>query len=250
MSAPPRTAVYTLGSRPELFQRGAVFLSASIPYDKKFDPAQDSARYRDNQRYLATARPEAVREAVAQLCRYIFQQGLNLVFGAHPAISPMALDLARRFTPPAERQEKRVIIFQSDIFRDSVPSATLELANWEAGELLWTAQQGDPTWPDHGRAASLLHMRELMVQSPSLLAAVFIGGMEGVVDESRLFAQYNWGKLRYAIGSTGSASAELLATDEAHHSGNHPGPAMRKLLGTSPSYPLVIERIFADLGVP
>ena len=79
-----------------------------------------------------------MREAVAYLCRYTFQQDLALIFGAHPAISPMALDIARRFVPSSP--EKQVIIFHSAFFRpEDVSRATLDLANWDAGELLWTA---------------------------------------------------------------------------------------------------------------
>jgi len=249
MTTPQPTELYTLDSRRELFQRDAIFLSASVPYDKKFDSQQDHARYQENLHYLATARPEAVREAVAHLCRGAFQRDINLIFGAHPAISPMVLDIAGRFAPTAPIPEKRVIIFQSAFFdATSIPRATLDLARWDAGELILTAPQGSAGQPD--RAMSLLHMRELMVRSPRLIAAVFIGGMEGVKEESALFARYNPGKPRYAIGSTGSAAADLLDADEDHYSGRNPGPTMRNLLETSPSYPLVIERIFEDLGVP
>jgi len=55
-----------------------VFLSASVP-----DPSRHAA-------YFQTARPARIREAVTQLARVVLPHGL-LVFGGHPAISPLVL---------------------------------------------------------------------------------------------------------------------------------------------------------------
>jgi hypothetical protein len=183
---------------------------------------------------------------VAHLCRFTFQRDLNLIFGAHPSIAPMVLEAARRFGSANGR--KQVLVFQSAYFEsDLIPRKTLELANWESGELLWTERK---TWrgqPD--KAQSLTHMRHAMVQSPQLIGAIFIGGMEGVEEESTLFQQQQPGKPCYALGSTGSAAKDILSRFPDAFSGNNRAIRASDLMGLE-SYPLVMKRLFADLGVP
>jgi hypothetical protein len=240
----PPVHIYVPGSRPDLFQSPALFLSASVPY--KRDGLTAPAEIARNDRYIQAAQPALIREAVAHLCRFTFQRDINLIFGAHPSIAPMVLEAARRFG--ADSGRKRVIVFQSTYFESKrIPRETLALSNWQYGELLWTDQQTLRGQPD--KKQSLRHMREVMVQSPKLIGAIFIGGMEGVEEESTLFTRHQPGKPSYAIGSTGSAAQELLSNSPDAFSGNHRTIRASDLM-TLKSYPLLMKRLFSDLGKP
>lgn len=192
---------------------------------------------------MERAEPLRIREAVSYLCRYAFSRSLGIVFGAHPAISPLLLEAASRFSPePAA--SPRVIIFQSEHFAETIPRATLELANWKSGELVWT--KSAPT-----RADSLTLMRSIMAASPGLEAAIFIGGMEGLYEEARLFREHNRNAPMVAIGSTGSAASRLcvdgygdLGPDEFHGRGLD-----TETLRSLDAYSVVFQQVFAGLGL-
>ncbi len=216
-----------------LLRPRAILLSASVPRDKDDLIGQERL---DNLAFVNSAKPTQIREAVVYFCRFAFQNDLNIIFGAHPEISPMVLEAALRFA--SRSTHKRVLIFQSAWFaNDRLVKATLDLADWSGGELLWTA-------PSTTRAESLTTMRQTMVAAPGLVGAVFIGGMSGVIDESQLFSQAQWNKPRFAIGSTGSAAAKLLRDEPDQHSGPH---ATASILAREQSYPLVMQRIFEDV---
>jgi hypothetical protein len=158
----------------------AVFLSASVP-----DP-------RRHQRYFGAADIIGIREAVLALVQVVLPRA-RLVFGGHPAISPLVV-LA------ADRVELRgqVRIFQSEWFREVVPPENLAFPC-----IKWTPViSGDLN-------QSLQAMRESMLASESFAAGVFIGGMEGVEEEFALFRQRHPIVPAYAIASTGAAALEL-----------------------------------------
>lgn len=159
---------------------GAVFLSASVP-----DPLR-SARYADS------ADVVGIREAVLALADVVLPRA-HLVFGGHPAISPLMVRAADRL---GRRDDVR--IFQSEVFRAFVPKDSLAFPFIE-----WTAGvAGDPD-------ASLRLMREHMLQSEPLSAGVFIGGMEGVVDEFDLFREFHPDLPAYPVASAGGAALLL-----------------------------------------
>ncbi len=144
----------------------SIFLSASVP---------------NRPPWVDDARPREVRDAVRLLCRYAFTNGYDLVFGGHPAITPMVLQVARDVLDPDD-ERPRVAIFQSRFFldHDVFPPEALELAADARAEMCLTANIDDD------REASLRHMRELMITAaPELRGAVYAGGMEGVVAINR-----------------------------------------------------------------
>src|SRR5262245_47965387 len=77
----------------------ALFLSASQPVVKY---EKDDLRYGRNLHHVSTARPELIRAAVVELRKWSFHRGLVLVYGGHPAISPLVLEAARRFGSPSD----------------------------------------------------------------------------------------------------------------------------------------------------
>lgn len=238
---------YVPGTCPELFLTPSIFLSASIP--PSGDPA--GASLGPGQFFARGDEPQRIRDAVSHLCRFVFQSGMGLIFGAHPAIAPMVLSAATRFIPQppdAGPAAKRVIIFQSAFFEpNEIPRATLDLADWTHGELLLTARKDQ--FGQKNREDSLTHMREAMIGSPNILGAVFIGGMDGILEEARLCQKGRPAVPCYAVGSTGGAAQYLLARAPDAFCGNRRHITSAELNSLS-SYPVVMDKILQDLGIP
>ncbi|TAL79987.1 MAG: hypothetical protein EPN75_08840 [Beijerinckiaceae bacterium] len=159
-----------------------VFLSASVPL-----PSRNAA-------YFNTADVIAIRDAVRALTIVIIEQKAQLVFGGHPAISPMIrLQIAQAGMPVGDR----VVMFQSRFFDRAFPddNAAFERV------ILTDAIEDD-------RQKSLIHMRETML-SGTFNCGIFIGGMEGVEEEYEMFRRLQPGVPAFPVASTGAASAML-----------------------------------------
>ena len=194
-----------------------IFLSASVP---------------SREGWREDARPAEIEEAIVSLARAVFARGGRLLFGGHPSISPLISSVAGEYFKPDEARTVRpVITFQSEFFKGGLPDETWLLYRMGWSSIEWTGKRPAGGEPD--REASLRWMREWMLLGPDLpqevrmrneLAApkamVAIGGMEGVIDEARMFlehARYWDGGERskiYALASGGGAAARLLFTDD------------------------------------
>lgn len=159
---------------------GPVFLSASIP-----SPARDPA-------YMATTNLVAIREAVSALTLVVVPT-TRLVFGGHPAISPLVHLAAERLGAP-----DHVFIYQSAFFQNVIPPSSLKFRH-----LIWTPAGVD-------RASSLLRMRRQMIGSEAFQSGVFIGGMDGVEEEFELFRLHHPHATLLAVASTGAAARVLF----------------------------------------
>lgn len=160
-----------------------IFLSASVPLPSR------------NPTYFKSADVIAIRDAVRALVMVVVEQQAQLVFGGHPAISPMIrLQITQTGTPVGDR----VVMFQSRFFERDFPH---DNAAFERVELV-DAVVGD-------REASLRRMRETMFGVP-FDAGLFIGGMEGIEHEYAMFVQLQPGVPAYPIASTGAAAAILF----------------------------------------
>jgi len=95
---------------------------------------------------------------------------------------------------------KAVVLYQSKFFEDRFPEENQRFHNVEFID----AVQGD-------REASLLRMREAMFSRMDLEAAVFIGGMEGVVAEYDLFISSHPTAQIVTVPSPGGAALQLAA---------------------------------------
>ena len=224
----------------------AIFLSASVPYERQrppeMTPKEWAPRARVNQEYLQSAEPARIRAAVVAMTRAMLMRRMRLVFGAHPAISPMVLGVAHDIRAP----KGSILIYQSEYFRDELPDSTLELASWESGVLVLTPVVARGKKPEHERrSASLLLMRELMVAVPNLQAAVFVGGMEGVAEEAATFRARHPRAPSYAVASTGSCAQELWRQRSAAFSGTLAQPS---ILAEHPSYSIVAHSILDDMN--
>lgn len=164
----------------------SVFLSASVPLPGR------------NERFLKSADVIAIREAIKGLVEVVVQRG-TLVFGGHPAITPMIALLLRSYGNDAK---KRVILYQSEYFANKFPQETDEFI-----DLRLT--------PAHAksRKRSLERMRRHMIEDTPFQAAVFIGGMEGVLDEYELFKKRHPNAFCWPIASTGAAAREIFVAE-------------------------------------
>lgn len=157
--------------------RRAVFLSASVPDQGPF--------FRDSD-------PIAIREAILALVTIVVRER-DLVFGGHPAISPLVEHAARSLGAL-----ERVHIYQSRFFEDVIPDVAKEFPN-----LKWTdAVNGN-------KSDSLEKMRREMIGSKSFCAAVFIGGMDGITEEFRIFSEIHPTAVILPVASTGGATKDL-----------------------------------------
>ena len=159
-----------------------IFLSASVPL-----PAGDRA-------YFETADVIAIRDAIRALTMVVIEEEAELVFGGHPAITPMIrLQIAQTNTPVGDR----VVMFQSRFFEREFPE---DNAAFERVELT-DAVKND-------REASLERMRRAMLSKP-FNAGLFIGGLDGVELEYTMFERLQQGIPAFPVASTGAAAARL-----------------------------------------
>ena len=153
--------------------KGPIFLSASVP-ERELD------------RFVPD--PVAIREAVRALVAETVRDRM-LVFGGHPAISPLVEHAARDL-----QATDNVIIYQSMYFEKKIPDVAKKFRN-----LRWTP--ADPA----GQDASLTLMRTQMIHSTPFEAAVFIGGMDGLFEEWTIFTSRYPDAPAFPVASTEGA---------------------------------------------
>src|ERR1017187_4567983 len=154
-----------------------VFLSASVPTEKRFTNRFD---------------PLAIREAIIALV-VVTLRDRPLVFGGHPAISPLVEHAARSLGAL-----EHVHIYQSRFYEDRIPEVARKFEN-----LHWTERGAD-------EPESLKIMRQEMIRSWEFCGAVFVCGMEGIFEESNWFREFHNDKPQIPLGSTGGAAEMLL----------------------------------------
>lgn len=162
----------------------ALFLSASVPV-----PGRGQ--------YSETADPFLIHTAVRELVIATIRD-YTLVWGGHPAITPMIWTICQDL---GEEYSSRVVLYQSEYFRESYPDENRRFGNVKLVEKV-----------DNDRDASLLHMRREMLARSDLHAAVFIGGMEGISAEYTLFREHHPDRPILPIASAGGA-ARILAQE-------------------------------------
>lgn len=163
-----------------------VFLSASVPSPTR------------SRQYFDSADPLLIREAVKALVEVVIPRG-RLVFGGHPAITPLIAFFIQQFGLDASR----LTVYQSDSFRAQFPAALRDFYDVRIVT-------------DFGsRESSLDAMRKAMLSSTKFHAGVFIGGMEGVVGEAHLFREMHPNALFLPVASAGGAAARLYERESS-----------------------------------
>lgn len=156
----------------------AIFLSAGVP-DPKRGPE-----------YAATADTVAITSAVSALVHVTLGRRV-LVWGGQPAITPMIWVVAEDIGVDYGRW---VRLYQSRHFADEFPEDNQRFQNVTYTDDI-----------ENDREKSLLLMRERMFSDYRFEAAVFIGGMGGIVDEFDLFRRLQPNAAIVPIVSTGGA---------------------------------------------
>jgi hypothetical protein len=159
----------------------AVFLSASVPVIGRGN-------------FYETADPFLIQSAVREFVTVALGRRL-LVWGGHPAITPMVWAVCEDL---GVSYAKSVVLYQSKYFADVFPEENKRFGNVEYIDAV----------PDD-REASLLRMRKQMLSRGDLSEAVFIGGMEGIVEEYTLFTQIHPKAKILAVPAPGGAARQL-----------------------------------------
>lgn len=165
----------------QLMSEGAIFLSAGVP-----DP---SAAH-----FVGDADSVAISSAVSALLQVTLGRR-KLVWGGHPSITPMVWAFSESI---GVDYSDWVLLYQSRRFEDEFPEENAHFQN-----VVYTDRVGDDI------NASLAVMRSRMIEDNRFDAAVFIGGMRGILDEYQLFKEKAPEANVLPIMSTGGAALLL-----------------------------------------
>lgn len=158
---------------------GAIFLSASVP---------------TREPYSSDCRPQEIQAAVNALAQVVLGRK-KLVWGGHPAITPLLWSAAQAV---GVEYTVAVELYQSKLFQKVLPEENKNFANVKLIDAVGEDVE-----------ASLLAMRKAMFTSAEFDAAVFIGGMHGILDEHKLFTSYWPNATCIPIAQTGGATVHL-----------------------------------------
>jgi len=159
-----------------------IFLSASIPLPER-DP-----------KYIDSADIIAIRDAVTALVDVVIPE-FRMIWGGHPSITPLVYQVVHKRENEGENLiQKHVRLYQSRFFEEHFPEDNEKFENVTLIES--TGEE----------KSSLLSMREVMFNSFEFHAGVFVGGMEGVEDEFKLFREYHPNAKLIPVASTGAAA--------------------------------------------
>jgi len=190
--------------------RATIFLSASFPSGERgqaFEPYD----------------PSAMADAVSAFTRAILEANGQLSFGGHPTITPLVFMIARELSV-----QKSLFVYQSEWFLDQIVPEIGQIGHENLGTIVWTPRAD--TLPE-----SLRVMRHKMIDaSRKYVAALFIGGMEGIADEYHLVRKRSPGTPCIPVTGPGGAAARLPVEDCAeldfaphHESRAYPFVALR-----------------------
>ena len=197
----------------------AVFLSASVPVVGRGT-------------YHETADPFLIQNAVREFVTVALGRRV-IVWGGHPAITPMVWavcdDLGVDFS-------LAVILYQSRFFEDIFPDENRRFANVNYIDAI-----------PEDRDGSLRSMRRAMLSRDDLVAAVFIGGMEGVIDEHTLFTELHPNATILTIPATGGAALELAERSGVMEEGDRQNVDFARTFHTQLNISPTERRAFANL---
>ena len=160
-----------------------IFLSASIPLPER-DP-----------KYIDSADIIAIRDAVIALVTTVLPHH-RIIWGGHPSVTPLVYYVMEKLNLNIH---KHVTLYQSRFFEKYFPDDNNKFENVILTDII-----------ENDRDKSLLNMRERMLSESEFSAAVFIGGMEGIIDEYNMFTEKHPDvKILLPIASTGGATKEV-----------------------------------------
>lgn len=160
-----------------------IFLSAGIP-----NPTPIEGR-----EFFGKGNVPAIREAVMAFTKVCMEYHIPLCFGGHPAISPLVYEIAKDYDNDFSQN---VLIYQSEKFRGKTPK---EVSYYN--RIAWTSEAADIP-------RSVNVMRDEMFKN-QFSCGVFIGGMDGIIDEAKRFHDANPKADMIVIPNTGGAARVL-----------------------------------------
>lgn len=163
----------------------AIFLSASVPEVGR-------AGSDDFDAFL-------IKEAVTALIEVILGRYL-LVWGGQPAITPMIWEASRRYNVSYPGV---VTLYQSAYWKGRYPKTNTAFGNFVETEAV-----------PSDKVASLAKMRNQMLSNHDFHGGVFIGGMEGVLNEYEIFKSHNPRAVVLPIPSPGGTSRILFQGEQ------------------------------------
>ncbi len=163
-------------------QLNKIFLSASIPSVDR------------NPLYYATADIIAIRDAVRALATVVIPKA-QLVWGGHPSITPLIRFVLDKMNVNVRNH---VTLYQSRFFEDRFPED-----NFAFEDIRLTNKTGE-------LGESLKIMRNTMFEENDFKVGIFIGGMEGIIDEYKMLIKSSPNAMIIPVASTGGASKFLF----------------------------------------
>lgn len=147
-----------------------------------------------DRKFYDTADIIAIRDAVRALAAVVIPRA-HLVWGGQPAITPLIRYVLERMNTVVKAH---VTLYQSNFFRKFFPDDNLMFE-----DVRIVKELGD-------RETSLLQMRrEMLAREHKYVAGIFIGGMEGIIDEFNLFSELHPSAVVILVASTGAAARML-----------------------------------------
>ena len=199
-----------------------VFLSGSIP---------------DPQRYTRPFDAFEITDAVVAVARSVFTSSGRLVCAVHPTIAPLLLSVGAEF-PIQSTDDPLLLVYQSQYFATALVAETRQLERTPGlGRIVWTPAAEVPDERQR-LEGSLNIMRRRMLEETDPIAAVFVGGMDGVAEEFDLFTSLYPGRGVYPFAAPGGAAASLADRVES---------PLRHELATSRLYPYVMTLVVQDI---
>lgn len=167
-----------------------IFLSASVPVQGRGN-------------FIESANPFLIQFAVRELMTVCLGRR-RMVWGGHPAITPMVWGVCESLDVS---YASVVRLYQSRFFEEWFPEENKRFQNIT----FVPAVPGD-------RAESLDRMRHAMFAGP-FEAAVFVGGMEGIFDEYKIFKKLHPKAKIIALSAPGGAAMQLARKLRQKHDG-------------------------------
>lgn len=158
-----------------------IFLSASIPLPER------------HPKYIEAADVIAIRDAVIALTITVLPKH-RLVWGGHPSITPLVNYVMQKQKYIIQEHVK---LYQSLWFEDKFPEDNNKFEN-----IVFTEKQPDVL-------SSIKLLRKRMLTENEFAAAIFIGGMDGIEDEYKMFKEFHPNAIIIPLASTGAASKLL-----------------------------------------
>lgn len=161
-----------------------IFLSASVPSIKRDPSFYDSADI------------IAIRDSVIALSTVVIPNS-RLIWGGHPAITPLVNYVIQKMNVNVK---EHITLYQSLFFEEHFPPENEFIENVRITE------------KGKDRDESLAYMRFKMFTENNFSAGIFIGGMEGVLEEYDMFCNFHPRALILPIASTGAAAKMIFDT--------------------------------------